>query len=248
MATFMESEIPTIIGTGNNNCGFGNGNDAWILIILFALIFGFGNNGMRGGNTEALGYELGKMATTNDVANGFAQNTLQRGIDDIILGQANNLNYINQGFAGLNNALTQGFGNVNNAICTLGYQNQTGFNQVSRELAECCCTTQRAIDGVNYNMATNTCAITNAIQTSSRDIADVVNANYRALHDELVANRIEDKNARIAELEQRVNYLNLAQSQANQNTYLINQLRPTPIPSYNVQNPYCSYNTCVGIQ
>ena len=35
-------------GGGNNNGGFGDGNGAWWLLVLFALLGGFGNNG-RGG-------------------------------------------------------------------------------------------------------------------------------------------------------------------------------------------------------
>ena len=41
-------------GAGSNGgFGFGN-NDAWVLIILFALIFGWGNNGF-GGNRGGSG-------------------------------------------------------------------------------------------------------------------------------------------------------------------------------------------------
>lgn len=85
--------------------------------------------------------------------------------------------------------------NIINGICDLGYTTQglingintnilTSSNALQSQLAECCCTTQRAIDSVNFNNAQNTCTITNAI-----------NDSYRALHDEIVANRIEDKNA-----------------------------------------------------
>ena len=31
------------------------------------------------------------------------------------------------------------------------------------------------------------------------------------------------------------------------NNYLVNQLRPSPIPAYTVQNPYCcGYSSCSG--
>ena len=36
--------------------------------------------------------------------------------------------------------------------------------------------------------------------------------------------------------------LRLSASQAAQNAYLIGQLRPSPIPSYRVANPYCCNN------
>lgn len=105
-------------------------------------------------------------------------------------------------------------------------------------------------------MAKNTCDITNAIHNASRDIIDNQNANYRAIHDELVANKLEAKNERIAELQQQVNALNLAQSQANQNAYLtatmdanqaelIRRLgRDCPVPAFIVPNPACCNNSC----
>ena len=77
---------------------------------------------------------------------------------------------------------------------------------------------------------------------NTRDIVDTVNANYRALHDELIANRIEDKNAQIASQQNEINALRLAASQNAQNNYLVNQLKPQPVPSYPVVNPNCCLN------
>lgn len=138
---------------------------------------------------------------------------------------------------------------INANIANSGYQVQTAINGLSSQLANCCCETREAIQGVNYNLATGQCAITAAIANAARDIADNQNANYRALHDEIVANRMEDKNAQIAQLQSQVQALNLAQSQANQNSYLLQQLRPCPIPAYTVPNPcaapcYSTYQSC----
>lgn len=64
--------------------GQNNGNNAWggewiWVIVLFAL-FGWGGNGWGNQNRgqacvggQEVGYELGKLATTNDVASGFAK-------------------------------------------------------------------------------------------------------------------------------------------------------------------------------
>ena len=102
-------------------------------------------------------------------------------------------------------------------------------------------------------MATNTCSITNAINNSTRDLIDNQNANYRALHDEIVANRIEDKNAQIQAQQNEINALRLAASQEKQNNYLVEQLAPKcPIPAFLTCNPYTgqtytngySYNGC----
>ena len=232
---------------GRDNGGYGNGffggDLAWIIIL--ALLFGWGNNGngfggFGGGNGFFGGYDIGKLATSDDVAVGFAQNATLNSLNDLKLGQA-----------GLQQTLCQGFNGVNTSILT-------SSSGLQAQIADCCCTTQRAIDGVNYNMATNTCTITNAINNSARDIIDNQNANYRAIHDELVANKIEAKNERIAELTQQVNALNFAQSQANQNAYLtaamdanqaelIRRLGRDPIAAYVVPNPFCcnnQYNSC----
>lgn len=91
-------------------------------------------------------------------------------------------------------------------------------------------------------MAMNTNAIQNAMCLNTRDLIENQNANYRALHDELVANRIEDKNAQIQAQQNEINALRLAASQEKQNNYLIDQLKPCPIPAYITCNPYQSYS------
>ena len=91
-------------------------------------------------------------------------------------------------------------------------------------------------------MAMNTNAIQNAMCLNTRDLIENQNANYRALHDELVANRIEDKNAQIQAQQNEINALRLAASQERQNSFLISQLNPTPVPSYPVVNPNCCLN------
>ena len=159
------------------------------------------------------------------------------------------------GFGGVQQTLCQGFSGVNNAITTNGYETRLGIQNLNSQLAncccdiktqiaDCCCTTQRGIDGINYNMAMNTNALQNTMCNNTRDIIESNNANYRALHDEIVANRIEDKNAQIAAQQNEINALRLAASQAKQNSYLVNELRPCPVPAYITCNPYQSYNPC----
>lgn len=80
--------------------------------------------------------------------------------------------------------------------------------------------------------------IVTAICNAARDITENQNTNYRQLHDELVAYRMEDKDNTIAELRSQVNALNLSASQSNQNAYLVAQLKtPAPVPAYTVPNP-----------
>ena len=95
-------------------------------------------------------------------------------------------------------------------------------------------------------MAMNTSALQQTLCNNTRDIIDNQNANYRALHDEIVANRIEDKNAQIAAQQNEINALRLSASQERQNAYLINPLKPCPEPAYIVPNPNCCYNYAVN--
>lgn len=220
--------------TGNNKDGWGDGNGWWVLIILFAIFGGWGN-GFGGGYGNGCDRASAPCATQADVRAAVDQQTLISKIDQQTYG-------LSSTFTALNDNLNSNFRGIDNAICTLGYQNQQGFNEVAHQISDCCCTTQRAIDGVNYNLATQTNAIQNAMCNNTRDIIDNQNANSRAVLDFLV-------NDKLATLQSENQNLKLKASQAEQNTYLVNALRPCPIPAYNVPNPFCCYgyqqaNTC----
>lgn len=253
--------MPVVPAGYGNNGMFGDGS--WWTIILFALIFGWRGFGGFGGeygggiNTPAgQGY-----ATRADINEGFAFNNLQRDVNSIQNGICDSTyaltNAINSGFSNTQMQLCNGFNGVQTQISNLGYQ-----------LQDCCCQTQRAIDGVNYNMATNTCNLQNTMNNNTRDIIDNQNAGTRAVLDALTQQRIEAKDERIAELQNLVNSLNLSQSQANQNAVLMAAMdantaqiiRRTgndfPQPAYVVQPPqpvtfptnccgqYTGYNAC----
>lgn len=223
------------------------------------MIFGWGRNGWGGngngggtgsgsGGSEMLGYELGKMATQADLATGFNNSAVLSSLKDIKLGQA-----------GLQQTLCQGFSGVNTSIMQNGYETRSAITDLGYHLQDCCCKTQNAIQGVNYNIAQSTCALQNTMNMNTRDLIENQNANYRAIHEELVANKIEAKNERIAALTQQVNALQLAASQQAQNAYitanqeaqtaeLIRRLgRDCPIPAYVVPNPNCCYGNPVGV-
>lgn len=211
--------VANLDGNCNNN-GWGADGGWWILIILFA-IFGWGGNGFGwGGNNGRDGYPC---ATQADVRAAVDQQTLISKLDQQTYGLADT-------FTALNNTLNNNFRGIDNAICTLGYQNQQGFNEVAHQISDCCCTTQRAIDGVNYNLATQTNAIQNAMCNNTRDIIDNQNANSRAVLDFLV-------NDKLATLQAENQNLKLKASQSEQNAYLLNELKPCPSPAYVVQPP-----------
>ena len=252
------SDVALLSGnTGRSNDGFGEGSGWWIIVFLIFALGGWGRNGFGGGFG---GGNSGGVADNYVLATDFA--TIERKLDGVNNGLCDGFYAMAQQFsntnqnianstAALQQTLCQGFSGVNQSIVTNGYETRLGINGIASQLADCCCdiktqiadcccTTQRAIDAVNYNMATNTCSITNAINNSTRDLIDNQNANYRALHDEIVANRIEDKNAQIQAQQNEINALRLAASQEKQNNYLINELKPCPIPAYITCNPYQS--------
>lgn len=233
------SDVALLSGRNGNNDGFGDNGSWWVIIFLIFAFMGWGrgNNGFGGGN--------GSGAADNYVlASDFAtiQRQLSDGFNDLTAQSRYIQNGICDGFYAMNTSLLNGFAGVNNSIMTNGYETRNAINNVSSQLAECCCKTQSAIQGVNYNLATNTCALQNTMNMNTRDIVDTVNANYRALHDEIVANRIEDKNAQITAQQNEINALRLSASQSAQNAYLLSELKPCPSPSYIVPNPNCCYN------
>lgn len=254
------SDVALLTGNRNNgNDGFGDGNGAWwIIIFLIFAMMGWGRNGFGGNGSSG-------AADNYVLASDFA--TLQRQLDSGFDRNGQAINQVNNGlcdgfyamntgmlngFGNIQNTLCQGFAGVTNSITQNGYETRLGTQNLASQLAncccdirqqiaDCCCTTQRGIDNVNYNMAMNTNSLQNTMCLNTRDLIDNQNANYRALHDEIVANRIEDKNARIQEQQNEINALRLAASQERQNNYLVNELKPCPIPAYITCNPYQSY-------
>ena len=229
------------VGQGNAcNYGGGFGNGAWgadilWIIVLFALLgnggWGWGGNGC--GNN--IGYELGKVATSNDVAVGFAQNATLSSLNDLKLGQA-----------GIQQTLCQGFSGVNTAIAQNGYETRLAVNDLGYKLQDCYCQTQRAIDGVNYNMAKNTCDITNALHNSTRDIIDAQRAGTNAILNFLIQDKIASLQAENQSLKfqasQTAQNAFIAANQEAQTAELIRRLgRDCPVPAYIVPNPACCY-------
>ncbi len=256
------SDVALLSGnTGRNNDGFGgDGWASWIVIFLIFAFFGFGNRGWgNGGNGSTGSGALDNYVLASDFAtlqrqlsDNFSNLTsqaryIQNGICDSAYSTAQLINGVNTNIAGstaaLQNSLCQGFNGVNQGIVTNGYETRNAIQGVSSQLANCCCDIREGIQGVNYNLATNTCALQNTMNMNTRDIVDTVNANYRALHDEIVANRIEDKNAQITAQQNEINALRLSASQAAQNSFLIDQLKPCASPAYIVPNPNCCYNS-----
>ncbi len=218
---YVEGDVPYVGTTnGNANSGF-FGGDGWWAIILFAMIFGWGNNGW-GNNGRNSGGVTDGYILASDFSN------IERKIDGVNSG-------ICDGFYAMNTGMLNGFAGITQSVMTNGYETRNAIQSLSSQLADCCCRTQSSIQGVNYNMAMQT----NAIEKSLCD-------GFRSIRDEITANRIEDKNAQIAAQQNEINALRLKASQEAQNAYLVNQLKPCPIPAYITCNPYQTYTGACG--
>lgn len=195
------------VGQGNNNAygGMGAWGAEWIWVIVLFALFGWGGNGF--------GYGGGGNGVDAAVQRGFDTQSIISKLDGINSG-------ICDGFYAQNTNLLTGFSNVQQSLCQ-------GFNGIQREvsdlgyrLQDCCCQTQRAIDGVNYNMAKNTCDITNAINGSTQQILGY-----------LTGEKISALQAENAALTAQL-------SQNSQTQTIINTLRPVASPAYITCSPY----------
>ena len=210
--------------TGMMGGGFGGfgGENGWWVILFIILLFGWGRNGYGNSNGGVVdGYVL-----TSDFAN------VERKIESVNQGLCDGFYQQAQLVNGTNMAMANGF-----AQAELSRSNQQAalmqqLNAMQMQAADCCCENRAAIAQVRYDMATQACDTRNTVQNATRDIIDNANSNSRAILDFLTQSKLSD-------LQAENQGLKLAASQAAQDSYLVSQLRPSPIPAYTVQNPYC---------
>lgn len=161
--SMSEYSLSDLAAVTRDNDGFGGMGGGWLAWILLFALFGGGGFGFGGRN---------QAATTDEVAAGFNFAGINNKLNEIVAGQAN----INQ--------------NLGNAICQLGYQELQNINGLERQIADCCCTTQRAIDSVKFDMA-NYSAATNA----------TITAGVQKVLDKLCADQTAALQARVQSLE-----------------------------------------------
>lgn len=241
---------------GRNNGWFGD--SSWWIIILFLFCFnGWGFGGFGGGAGGA--YQ--PTTTREEIAYGFDMNNLENGVRSIQNGICDGFysmntslltgfngiqNSQNQGFAGLNTVIANSTSNIQQDLNAINIANMQNTNAITAQLnalgnqqASCCCTTQRELErgfaDLGYNLATQECQTRQAIADNARDIIDNQNANARSILDFLT----QDK---IAALTAENQSLKFAASQSAQNNYLVQTLRPCPIPAYIQPNPFCNYD------
>lgn len=233
-------------GSNNNGGGFWGGDGIWA-ILLFAMIFGWGNGGF-GGFGGGRGGPEAPCATQADVRAAVDQQTLISKLDQQTYGIADT-------FTALNNTLNNNFRGIDNAVCTLGYQNQAGINSLSAQMAQCCCDTRAAIGENRTQGVLNTNAIQQQIASCCCDIekanmqnrfdAQVYNCNTLQAIDKLGDRIIDYMSAeKLQTLRDENQALRLSASQSAQNQYLVNQLRPAPVPAYITCNPFAASYGC----
>lgn len=136
---------------------------------------------------------------------------------------------------------TQG---IENGITGIGTQLCNGFNSLSAQLADYCCSTKSAVADVNYNLAAQTnilqntvnnngTAIQQALNTGFRDVIDAQNAGTQRIVDMITQDKIQS-------LQTDLQSAQLQLSNQAQTNNIINALRPTPTPAYPVLSPYTS--------
>lgn len=137
-------------------------------------------------------------------------------------GGANVFGEVQRGFdtTGINNKLN----GLENGLCDGFYAQNTnllnGFAGVSREIARCCCETNRNIDQLRFDTERQHCETRRAIDYSTdRIIGYLTNQEMDRLRAENQA-------------------LRFSASQSAQNAYLINELRPTAKPAYLTCSPF----------
>ena len=250
------ADIAAVTGNNGNrgNAGWGDGG-AWWIIILFLFVFcGWGNNGFggnNGGGTSTQGYD-----TRADLQRGFDNQAVITKLDGLSHGLCDST-------YALNNSITGGFSAAELSRCNQQAALMQQLFAMQAAQQQCCCETQRSIDSVNYNMATQACDTRNLIQssmcglqntmnTNTRDIIDNANANSRAILDFLTQDKIASLTAENQSLKfqasQTAQNAFINANQDAQTAELIRRLgRDCPVPAYVVPNPNCCYGTPVGV-
>lgn len=234
-----------------SNDSFGFGNGGWMWIFLIFVLFGFGGRGF-GGFGGGQDWQRSSVQDNYVLASDFAN--VERKIDGVNNGLCDGFYAMNtgmlNGFNGINAGMLNGFNGVSTGMMQQGYETRNAINGIGQQLANCCCEVREGIAGVNYNAAMNMnglqkqisdCCCENRaaiaqvrydMSQNTRDIVEASNANTRAILDYMCQKEINT-------LTRENDSLRLKASQAEQNSALIAALRPAPIPSYTVSNPYC---------
>lgn len=184
--------------------GFGGGNNTLLIVIIFLFVILMGGGNLFGG----------RNANTSD----YGQYATAASQQQILFGQQ---------FGQINDRLT----NLGNGICSLGYDMQGRFGDLSRELAIGQAGTNQQIMQGNYTIA--------------QQIADCCCQNLRAM--DALGAKIEEKFAAIEkmQLQQRIAQLEQANGQLFTQQQLCGVVRyPTTFAYSAGPSPFCGGGCC----
>lgn len=260
---------------GNGFGGFGDGQGWWILL-LFLFAGGFGNGGWgnrsNGNDVGAVPYMMTE-STQAAVQNGFNQQGIQSGINTLNQTVANG--FADAAVARCNAQTTtlQALSNNQMGLYQTLNANQNAanaaMNQLAMSLQNCCCENRAGLADLKYTVATEACNDRQAVNNGVRDIIANQTANtqalinsqtqgFQAIQDKLCQleldnykQKVSDQASEIAALKgaisQTAQTAALIQDNNAQTANLIRALNPTPVPSYQVPNPYtgcCAQSYC----
>ena len=208
---------PNIMGYGMGN-GFGFGGGGWESLIALVVVAGLFNGGFGGFGGGGNGISAIYGAQQFSQLDNAIRNT-QNGIADATYALTNTLNGINM--------------NLSNALCSTTYELAGKIDANRFAAQQCCCETQRAIDGVNFNNSKNTCDIINAIH-----------AEGEATRAQMTQNTIQALRDKLNDKDRDIQTRDFQLSQLAQNSYIVNAIKPTAVPAYMVANPNCCHTPC----
>ena len=184
-------------------------NEAWmnnpfIYLVWLALLGNGGIFGNRGANDVAVQGAL----TRSDLFEGF------------------NNQDVNGQLRGITNGLCDGFYAINNSL-------KDGFYGIQANVKDCCCTTNRNIDAVRFDMSKGFC-----------DVAGAIHAEGEATRALINATTMQELRDKLADRDRELMTANFQLSQQAQNAYLINEIRPCARPAYITCSPYTTSSFC----
>ena len=129
---------------------------------------------------------------------------------------------VNGQLRGITNGICDGFYAINNSL-------KDGFYGVK----DCCCTTNRNIDAVRFDMSKGFC-----------DVAGAIHAEGEATRALINATTMQELRDKLADRDRELMTANFQLSQQAQNAYLINEIRPCARPAYITCSPYTTSSFC----
>ena len=202
----MELDPNMLVSTLANKDNDGLGGNGLLWIFLLILFWGGGNGFGNGGNPAVEGQIEAAIAKAE--AKGLSDTAILNAIQ----GNKESIAQISNTLGVQFEAVRSTLASMTNGICDLGYKLgqdtaslmsavSGGNASLSRQLADCCCANQRAIDAAKYDMASGFCQTNTNIDKSTFQLERYVDhkfeqaqsenrAGFQGLRDYLVGEKI----------------------------------------------------------